>query len=47
MTTATAKLNTALITMASQGDRPRCADPVDAIGHQIGSRDAPESAQAA
>jgi hypothetical protein len=29
MTTATAKLNTALITMASQGGRPRCADPVD------------------
>jgi hypothetical protein len=31
MTTVTAKLNTALITMASQG-RPRCADPVD---HQL------------
>jgi hypothetical protein len=29
MTTATAKLNTALITMASQGSRPRCADPID------------------
>jgi hypothetical protein len=29
MTTATPKLNTALITMASQGGRPRCADPVD------------------
>jgi hypothetical protein len=29
MTTATAKLNTALITMASRGGRPRCADPVD------------------
>jgi len=29
MTTATAKLNTALITMASHGSRPRCADPVD------------------
>jgi Transcription factor WhiB len=32
MTTATASLNTALITMASQGSRPRCADPVD---HQL------------
>jgi hypothetical protein len=33
MTThATAKLNTALITMASQGSRPRCADPID---HQL------------
>jgi hypothetical protein len=30
--TATAKLNTALITLASQGSRPRCADPVD---HQL------------
>ena len=27
MTTATAKLNTALITMAAKGGRPRCADP--------------------
>jgi hypothetical protein len=32
MTTATTKLNTALITMASQGSRPRCADPID---HQL------------
>jgi hypothetical protein len=32
MTTATAKLDIALITMASQGSRPRCADPVD---HQL------------
>jgi hypothetical protein len=32
MTTATAKLNTTLITMASQGSRPRCADPID---HQL------------
>jgi hypothetical protein len=32
MTTVTAKLNTALITMASRGDRPRCADPID---HQL------------
>jgi hypothetical protein len=31
-TTATAKLNTALITMASRGVRPRCSDPVD---HQL------------
>jgi Transcription factor WhiB len=29
MTTATTKLNTALITMASRGDRPRCSDPID------------------
>ena len=29
---ATTKLNTALITMASQGSRPRCADPID---HQL------------
>ena len=27
--TATAKLNTALIAMASRGGRPRCSDPVD------------------
>jgi hypothetical protein len=32
MTTATTKLNTALITMASRGGRPRCADPID---HQL------------
>jgi hypothetical protein len=32
MTTATATLNTALITMASRGSRPRCADPID---HQL------------
>jgi hypothetical protein len=29
MTTATARFNTALLTMASQGERPRCSDPVD------------------
>jgi Transcription factor WhiB len=29
MTTATARFNTALITMAVRGDRPRCSDPVD------------------
>jgi hypothetical protein len=29
MTTATARLNTALITLASQGERPRCSDPID------------------
>jgi hypothetical protein len=28
MTTATARLNTALITMAQRGERPRCADPI-------------------
>ena len=32
MAPATTKLNTALITMASQGSRPRCADPID---HQL------------
>jgi hypothetical protein len=32
MTTPTANLNTALITMASQGSRSRCVDPVD---HQL------------
>jgi hypothetical protein len=29
MTTATARLNTALLTMAVQGERPRCSDPGD------------------
>jgi hypothetical protein len=29
MTTATARLNIALITMAQCGDRPRCSDPLD------------------
>jgi hypothetical protein len=28
MTTATTRLNTALITLASKGDRARCADPI-------------------
>jgi hypothetical protein len=28
MTTATTKLNTALLTLARRGDRPRCADPI-------------------
>jgi hypothetical protein len=27
--TATTRLNTALLTMAVRGDRPRCSDPVD------------------
>jgi hypothetical protein len=31
-TTATAKLNTALLALAVQGNRPRCSDPVD---HQL------------
>jgi hypothetical protein len=29
MTTATARLNTALINLAVQGERVRCSDPVD------------------
>jgi hypothetical protein len=29
MTTATARVNLALITLAQQGDRPRCSDPID------------------
>jgi hypothetical protein len=29
MTTATAKLNRALVDLAARGERPRCADPVD------------------
>jgi hypothetical protein len=29
MTTVTARLNLALITLAQQGDRPRCSDPID------------------
>jgi hypothetical protein len=28
MTTATQRLNIALVTMAANGERPRCADPV-------------------
>jgi hypothetical protein len=28
MTTVTARLNNALITMAQRGERPRCADPI-------------------
>jgi hypothetical protein len=28
MTTATARLNTALLTMAQRHERPRCADPI-------------------
>jgi hypothetical protein len=28
MTTATARLNTALITLAQRHERPRCADPI-------------------
>jgi hypothetical protein len=29
MTTAAGRLNIALLTMAANGERPRCADPVD------------------
>jgi hypothetical protein len=28
MTTATTRLNTALLTMAQRGERPRCSDPI-------------------
>jgi hypothetical protein len=29
MTTASQRLNTALLTLASQGERVRCSDPID------------------